>query len=107
MPGKADRRLDQRRPDSPPPQLRFDEQPVELGRAMISAYDRKTGKPVAKLGDDDLTTVDVLGGQGNRVGMGEQSLAIFVERQRRASLQFFELSKLLDPGGAEANARHD
>ena len=95
-----DRRVDQRLSDPVTPQVRFDEQPVEL-----PADHRGEARDLAgDLGDDHLSVRDLALRQIDCVGVGEELVAIFGELQRRPALQILERVMLLRPGQPKRQA---
>ena len=92
------RRIDQRLADSETPQVRLDEQPVEL-----RADDRGKSRQFAiELGDYDLAVGDLRRRQVDGVGVREQLLAILRQFERGPPLQLFERFKLLRPRQPQA-----
>src|SRR5688572_33400529 len=98
--------LDHSRAYPSPPKPRFDEQAVEFGRALAADDRREPDDAVLDLGDEHLATLDLCGRKVDGVGVGEQILAIFVERQRRAPLQAFELEAFFSPRRPDVQALH-
>ena len=102
----VNRFLDEGRSNSSPPQLRLNEQAVQLGRPLVVDNDCEAGQLPAKLRDKNLAAFDRLGGQGDRLGMGQQGITIFVKRERSAPLEVFETAPLLYLGGPNAKCLH-
>ena len=83
--------LDQRAADAVPPVRRLDEQAVELRVAIVTTqHDREAEQLTDALRDDGATVGDLLERQLDRIGMGEQRLAILFPNQGSAPLQLFE-----------------
>lgn len=90
------RLLNQRCAYSSSPQVRLDEQTIEL-----PVDDRrKSRNPSVELGNDHLALIDLLGRKLDRIWMRFQLSSIFRERHRSPSLQRFQIEPLFPSGEA-------
>ncbi len=88
--------------DSAPPELRLDEQGVELCVAVVARQNgRESEDRSVVLGDDHLARLELLERCVDDVGMREQCLPIARIRQGRAPLQFDQSRSLRRNSGAD------
>ena len=77
-----------------PPEVRFDEQAVELA----ADHGGKAGHLAIQLGHDHLTVGDLRGRQMDRVGMGFEMRAVDGVGERGAPLKLFQSMALIRLG---------
>src|SRR6185312_4380644 len=94
------RRVDQSPADSSAPQVRLDEQPVELA----ANHGREAGNFAIELGDDYLVIRDLRRGQIDCLGIVDELVAILWQLERGSAQQVFKLVMLVGPGEPQRQA---
>jgi hypothetical protein len=94
----VDRDINQRGANAAPPQIRLDEQSIELSDVIVYQDRGKSGEAIPQLRDKQLTPLDLLYWQLDRVRLGFQLLPIFDKGKAGPALQRLQRVALFGHG---------